>query len=87
MDGTTNEAAGLDVKGFPSLRLYSAGGEGGEKGAAGEGGGKEKRDANGVVYEGDRTLAALTAWIEAHTGVRTPEKAAHPPPGSTKQDL
>ena len=84
MDGTTNEAAGLDVKGFPSLRLYSAGGEGGEKGAAGEGGGKEKR---GCFYEGDRTLAALTAWIEAHTGVRTPEKAAHPPPGSTKQDL
>jgi protein disulfide-isomerase A1 len=87
MDGTTNEAAGLDVKGFPSLRLYSAGGEGGEKGAADEGGEKEKRDANGVVYEGDRTLAAMTAWIEAHTGVRTPEAAAHPPPDTTKQDL
>lgn len=79
MDGTTNEAAGLDVKGFPSLRLYaSAMREGAENGPA------QRQDANGLVYEGDRSVAALTSWIEAHTGVQTVGKRAHQ---KTKEDL
>jgi protein disulfide-isomerase A1 len=66
MDGTTNEAAGLEVKGFPSLRLYGPAQKHRANADA-----ERARDANGLMYEGDRTLAALTAWIEAQTGART----------------
>ena len=31
----------------------------------------ERGTRTGLMYEGDRTLAALTAWIEAQTGART----------------
>ena len=53
MDGTTNEAAGLEVKGFPTLRLY----------AAGDGAG-----ANGLEFEGERTLEGLAEFVALHTG-------------------
>ena len=53
MDGTTNEAAGLEVKGFPTLRLY----------ASGDGGG-----ANGLEFEGERTLEGLAEFVALHTG-------------------
>jgi protein disulfide-isomerase A1 len=80
MDGTTNEAADLEVKGFPSLRLYVPG----QARSGADADGEPVRDANGLMYEGDRTVAALTSWIEAQTGAKTSDNQE---PVTKKQDL
>eukprot|EP01043_Picozoa_sp_COSAG02_P032724 COSAG02_NODE_2200_length_9538_cov_13.322068_1_plen_508_part_00 len=81
MDGTTNEAAGLEVKGFPSLRLYGPR----QAGNGVDGGGEPVRDVNGLLYEGDRTFEAMTTWIEAHTGAKILDKRLEQ--DKKKQDL
>lgn len=47
MDATANEVAGLNIRGFPTLKFYKAG-----------------EPAAPVDYEGERTLEALTDFVE-----------------------
>ena len=47
MDATANEVAGLNIRGFPTLKFYKAG-----------------EPTAPVDYEGERTLEALTDFVE-----------------------
>lgn len=48
MDATANEVADINIRGFPTLKFFKAGGNG----------------KNVVDYEGDRTLEALKEFVE-----------------------
>ena len=48
MDATANEVADINIRGFPTLKFFKAGGDG----------------KSVVDYEGDRTLEAFKEFIE-----------------------
>ena len=50
IDATRNEVDGVNIRGFPTLIFYKAGGDGKES----------------VVYEGKRTLEAMKEFVEKH---------------------
>lgn len=55
MDATANEVEGLEINGFPTIKLY-------------------KKDTNQIVdYDGDRTMADLTAFVEHYTDTSIPK--------------
>ena len=48
IDATANEVEGINIRGFPTLKFFKAGGDGRSE----------------VDYEGDRTLEALKDFVE-----------------------
>ena len=48
LDATANEVEGINIRGFPTLKFFKAGGDGRSE----------------VDYEGDRTLEALMDFVE-----------------------
>ena len=48
IDATANEVEGINIRGFPTLKFFKAGGDGKSE----------------VDYEGDRTLEALKEFVE-----------------------